>query len=289
VHRLFYTLKERPDALLAKDKQDIVSCYTLSLIFKKFRSAERYKQWCDIALKNGDGGKSVVKTRFYALFTTGSGYANCLWDLFHKMLYTQLKNVDDELADEMIASFAKLCFTSPNGMLTNSYQTCTRTSKETQQTVVNGKVKNILREVKRKGQLVPKLSLNRAPLKQAEMEALQPVIDKFNDFESVLSDVVRKLDDVHNEFKVAIAAKTVANFAYSKTSIFRKLIKSRKEAIRLKITTSAENNKVNQSTWLTAQTIILKDAQDVDVNSLNLVWDVEQLVNSVKEVVNRMK
>jgi hypothetical protein len=273
--KLFATLQISPSYLLRTNSQDSAGAYVLNLIFNYIhKDAGDQKKYINISLKNGDAGERLLKSRFYNLFLTGSGCANMMWRSFHVMLNFMIKNeLKREEALVMLTEYEKTCFTTLPGMLNNSYKTVMKVEERTVETQLKGKTKITKQVVRRPGKDVPKLNLSRAPIDVSEMESLSILISDFNNLEDVAQKVCERITSV-DILRKAKVCSVVSEMAYAKISTLRKIFRIRKDAIRQQL---AENGakKVTAAAWLVAKNQVLEKIPRIDVNDLNLRWDID--------------
>jgi hypothetical protein len=284
VNKLFALLVLRPDVELRNNDKSAPATYALYLIFRKLKMTDKNSRYVNISMKGGDAGERLLKTRFYSLFSTGSSCADELWLAFHIMFLAIVEKESDEKLNDLLASFQEKCFTSTDGMLVNSYKTVKRITTVKKKTrTKSGRVVDSKDTIEKSGKDVPVLALAKAPLKEKEIAALQPIQNQFNDFAKVV-DAIDKNVTSDNIFKKARIVEEVTKIAYSKIGTLRKFIKRRKGAIREEI--SREKKEVNQVNWLSAQATILEKDKDIDVKSLDLPWDVKKLSEEIQTLLD---
>jgi hypothetical protein len=290
LHAMFACLNTRPDVLVNNDKTDTVGSYVMSIIYQRKKLADEGSgELSKISLKNTDAGRSVLLNRLTWLFPLSQKPKELLWNAFHKMLNSMIDNelVDEDVIDDMLASYADRCFTSLEGMLANCYKVVIKTetimeeSKDSRNRVVAKK-----KQVRRTGRDIPKLTLNRAPVTIEESTLLTPYINTFNNFEEVAKLAFDKMPA--NTFAKAAVAKVTVDLAYIKVSPIRRLIKKRKDAIRQEALSGSEK-KITNITWLAAQAKVLKESEKLGVDvTKQLSWDVDEIVSKATALLKRI-
>jgi len=284
LNKLFALLILRPDVELRNNDKSTPATYALYLIFRKLKMTDKNSRYVNISMKNGDAGEMLLKTRFYSLFDTGSSCVNELWIAFHTMFLAIVEKESDDKLNDLLSSFQEKCFTSTDGMLVNSYKIVKRTvTIKKKIRTKTGRIVDSKDTSERSGKDIPVLALAKAPLKEKEIAALQPLQSQFNDFAKVVDSIDDKVNS-NNIFKKARIVEEVTKIAYSKIGTLRKFIKQRKGAIREEI--SREKKEVNQVNWLAAQAIILDKVKDIDVKSLELTWDINKLSGEIQTLLD---
>jgi hypothetical protein len=277
----------KPERLAATEHASLVSGFVTSLFLKaNYKDSESNSNYLKLSLKNTDAGAAVIDARISQCFRTGSVCAKILTTSVRKMLDKIIaKASKDDL--QSVLQHSDLCFTSYQGMMTNSFKNVSRRTVEIVDSAdKRNKTKTKRRVVNRIGKDRPTLCTGELELTIKERELLRPIESRFNRLDEIaaealqLEKVVKSLDPL----KTAKVVKTIVDLAYDKIHSIRQINKDRRNAIRSKAQELAgEGKSVTTSEWMKAKKELIPSFEEIEKDIvLNLNWDMSKIEGAIQ-------
>jgi hypothetical protein len=263
----------QPQCLVAKDSTEVAVTYVCSLIAQE-KLLEENKDYLKVALKNGDGGKSVLHNRFYCLTKTGSSAIKLVIAAIDKILTKFARTLDkNSLSQQVIKEITDRAFTTLDGMLDNSCR-ITQVDAVRFETKI-GRKGNSTRErvtYKKSHKVVPDILTAKAPLKPQELTKLQSLQSTFNRRKTEVEKRLKSISQPTLLDRPKICQE-VTNEAYQKLRGYKAILKQRVAEIRGIATEANQGNKPGPGHWAAARAQVLEKAPDIPDSVYNeLRW-----------------
>jgi hypothetical protein len=273
--------QKRCDQIKKLEKGSVVSGYVTSLVLIKDSKTEEDKAALKIALKNADGGFSIIKNRVHECFRGGSTCATMMINNFIKMISKSI-SIATEADLEAVRENKDCAFTSGHGMLMNCCKVVTREETKQVETVNRrGKTERKTDKIKVTGKDIPYLKVSSLELTADERAKLLLKQTEFNKFIEVHEQLCK--GNKHH-LTAARAAMLIIESAYDRIGELRRTSKVRRQAIRVRaIELAGEKGKINQANWLKARSEVLDTFEGIPDKMLeSLEWDIPALKKSLK-------
>jgi hypothetical protein len=259
----------QPKSLVEKGDTEVAVTYVCSLI-AKHKLSEDNPELLKIALKNGDGGKAVLRGRFYFLTKTGSTAIKLIIEGVEKILEKFAREFPkDQITKDILDQITDRAFTSIDGMMENSYRTAMVDAVQYEEKLDRkGKTSKVQVKVKKLHRVVPDLTSGTNPLKPEELSKLNEVKEKFNDRKTIINKRIADLSDTTILSKPKICREVVLE-AYSKLQNFKTIMKDRVVRIRSKATALNNGTKPTPANWAQAKAEVLAESLQIS----DSVWD----------------
>jgi hypothetical protein len=274
----------RPESIATGEQASLVSGYVTSLFLKEnYKKDESSLNLLRLSLKGADAGESVIRTRLFACFKTGSKCANVLFNTVNKMLRKIITRCSSEEIKSVI-SHSDLCFTSPQGVMYNCFRTVSKKTILIEETTdKRGKTKKTRRSVVRPGKDRPNLNAKDLELTQSEYELVQAKENSFNRLDEVVNETLSKFEESTDPLKTAKVCKYIVDVAYGKIAAIRSLNRERKNAIRSRAQELAgEGKSLTSADWLKAKKELISSFEEISKDTLSsLDWDIDKISKGV--------
>jgi hypothetical protein len=268
------SLSYTPEFLVGRGTE-VALTYLCSLIAKESISKEdRDPQILKVAMKSGDGGKTVLQNRLYGLTQTGTSSMKLVFEAIDKMLHKLVQTMNLDLLEEStLRDIQNRAFTSTDGMMENSYRSTTMVVIETieiPQSKGRKKGKPEFKEVRSKKirKSIPDLTIGDKPFKTEEIARANALRKKFNDRKSVIDLRLGKVSksDILDKPRIC---KEVVEAAYLKLQSLNSVLKDRTARIRVRATELSDGKKPTQGHWAVAKAEILATEPEIP----EVIWD----------------
>lgn len=274
----------RPESIATGEQASLVSGYVTSMFLKEsYKKDESSLNLLRLSLKGSDAGESVIRTRLFSCFKTGSKCANVLFTTVNKMLRKIITRCSSEEVKSVI-SHSDLCFTSPQGVMYNCFRVVSKKTILVEETTdKRGKTKKTRRSVIRPGKDRPNLNAKDLELTQSEYELVQAKENSFNRLDEVVNETLSKFEGSTDPLKTAKVCKYIVDVAYGKIAAIRSLNRERKNAIRSRAQELAgEGKTLTSADWLKAKKELISSFEEISKDTLSsLNWDIDKISKGV--------
>jgi len=274
----FALISVSPDSLAERVDHDVAITYMCSIVARE-KLFKKDKALAAVALKNGDGGRSVFVNRLMFLTQTGSSAIKELITAIEKVFLKFAQEIkEDKLDENLVEYIATHAFTSEEGMMSNVYRknwiNATRMIDS-----YDNRGRKIKKQEKYKKLHVSLPDIQTSPgipLKPEEVSKLNELKEKFNDRKSQMKLRIESIDKT----KITLAdkprvAKEIVEQAYAKLNPYSLIIKERINLIRSKAKSKSknENDPIPQHAWVEARVEVLKETATIsDAIYGELTW-----------------
>jgi hypothetical protein len=267
------TLSFQPQYVTNEDNTEVATTYMCSLL-AEHHLAKKGGEFVKIALKNGDGGKTVLSGRIYSLCKTGSSAPKLVLEAILKLMDQRAREIQPEQINKEVVDFIqKQAFTSIEGMLANSYRTQIKFVNETyEEKDKKGKSVRKTRRVKKNSRLAPDLVVSNQPLKPEEFSKANSLREAFNDRKKEVERRMRQESQPELLTQPKLC-KAVVDEAYQKLASYKEILKARTQQIREAATKLNEGKTPTPGHWAAAKSEVLSKTPDIPESVWNsLKW-----------------
>lgn len=259
----------QPGSLVGEENTEVALTYVCSLVAKELLGREN-SELLKVALKNGDGGRALLRGRFYSLTKSGSSAIKLVIEAIEKILEKFARDLDkDKIKGDLLDQITSRAFTSIDGMQDNSYRVAVIDSyKVEESTDRRGKTTKTKVKCKKQHRIVPDLSTATNPLKAEEISKINQIKDSFNNRKSVIEERLSKITQPTLLSKPKVCREVVLE-AYEKLQAFKSIMRDRVVKIRDRATALSGGKKPDPSNWTIAKSEILKESPTIP----ETVWD----------------
>lgn len=252
----------KPQTLAREDNTEVALTFVCSAIAREQLAVGVDKDLVNIALKNGDGGRTVFSNRLLFLTKSGDSAMKMIFKALDKLVSKFARELkDDQLDEETSRAITDRAFTSVEGMLGNCYRK-SKIDIHENRAVPGRKGRAPVKVGEKTIVSPPDLKTSRVPLKPSELTRINSLSQRFNDRKS---EVEKRVSKVANPtiFTTPLVCKEVVAEAYRKLAPLKVILKSRTTKIR-DIATKANNGaKPGPGDWATAMTQVLNDTSEI--------------------------
>lgn len=263
------SLSIQPGSLVGEENTEVALTYVCSLVAKELLGKEN-SELLKVALKNGDGGKALLRGRFYSLTKSGSSAIKLVIEAVEKILEKFARDLDkDKIKGDLLTQITSRAFTSLDGMQDNSYRVAIVDVYKTEEiTDRRGKTVKSRVKVKKQHRVVPDLNVASNPLKAEEISKINSIKDSFNARKAVIEKRLSQEQQPTLLSRPRIC-RDVVNEAYEKLHSFKSIMRDRVVKIRDKATALSGGKKPDPSNWIMAKAEVLKESPIIS----DSVWD----------------
>jgi len=263
----------KPQALAQEDGTEVALTYVCSVIAREKLAEDRDKDLLKIALKNGDGGKSIFTNRLHFLTKAGSSGIRMVIESLEKLVSKFARELkEDQLDSTTVKAITDRAFTSIDGMLGNCYRR-SKVPVYENRAVAGKKGKFPVKVGEKTVVSPPDLSTSRLPLKPSELTKGNSLRTQFNNRKAI---VETRIGNVASPtiFTAPMMCKEVVAEAYQKLMPYKTILKSRVAKIREVATEDNNGAKPGPGNWATATTKVIQVTEDINEEVFNyLVWE----------------